>query len=507
MTCLSSFLSTFFVVYTYHYYYYLVARCVNSAFEILLPPLVTDDNDNDYVRGWRLDPAAQQAVIALAKQVGDCGDCHGTGNLQQGLHVSFQAEIIRPGDSDGTPPTVALRGGNDSLMLSTPETLQCLGGSARPAPFVDKEEEEPTEQGVIRLASDLRLQITDNGDDTATFTLEYEGEAWISLAVSPTGTMVGSQAVIGLPNNNNNNPMLYDLNARDRSGVVPAETQILLSSNITQEDGVTTMTFTVPMETQGFFVPSSGPATFLYAYGFDNTLDTHQSRNSFVADVAGGGVSLAQDPTKYYKFHGWCMALAWGLLCPLAIGASLLRRLFPPGVFFQLHRALNSTVILLNVVAFGLAIRATNIEKLDHFRQENHRKLGLVIVVLAILQAAGGFARPHLPSPPEPMQQSDHEENKAIVSSAPSPQPPAEEKSWMRKTWEVGHRIVGFTLLVLAWINCTTGLDRFFLKFPNEGDVDQWTSAFWGIVGGLAGSIAVGYGVVTFLKYREKNTP
>lgn len=44
---------------------FTVPRCVNSAFEILLPTSSQNDNDNDdYVRAWRLDPPSQQAVIA-----------------------------------------------------------------------------------------------------------------------------------------------------------------------------------------------------------------------------------------------------------------------------------------------------------------------------------------------------------------------------------------------------------------------------------------------------------
>ena len=181
-----------------------------------------------------------------------------------------------------------------------------------------------------------------------------------------------------------------------------------------------------------------------------------------------------------------------------------------PRYFFQLHRALNSAVIVFTAMAFGMAIHATNLENLEHFRgtpESKHRPIGLIIVLFAVLQAVGGYARPHLPSTTpssrtEP-QQGD-EEDKVEEATPTTPPPQKEEKSIWRKMWEVKHRVLGFTLLVLAWVNCTTGLDQFFLKFPNEGDVETWTAAFWAVAGGLAGSIAIGYGFTKAMKLKEQ---
>ena len=118
---------------------------------------------------------------------------------------------------------------------------------------------------------ELLLLINDNGDGTLTYTLEYEGQAWLGLADSRTGRMIGSQAVIGLPDSTED-PVIYNLNARNVAGIVPAETRILTSSSITQQDGVTTLTFTVPVDTDGYRVNSSGETGYLYAVGFDNSL-------------------------------------------------------------------------------------------------------------------------------------------------------------------------------------------------------------------------------------------
>ena len=59
-----------------------VPGCANSAFEIFLPSQNDNDND-DHVGAWRPDSPSQQAVIGLAKQIGDCADCRG--NFEKGI--------------------------------------------------------------------------------------------------------------------------------------------------------------------------------------------------------------------------------------------------------------------------------------------------------------------------------------------------------------------------------------------------------------------------------------
>ena len=165
-------------------------------------------------------------------------------------------------------------------MTNSPDDLKCVGGTARPAPFVPQAQ-VPPDECIATGVADICLKITDNGDDTATYEVTYDGEAWVGLAVSPDGQMVGSQAVIGLPDAGTD-PEIYNLNDRDPAGVVPApaESQILTSSSIVQEDGVTVLTFTVPIETDGFRVLSTGQTGYLAAYGTGNALGTHRQRGA-----------------------------------------------------------------------------------------------------------------------------------------------------------------------------------------------------------------------------------
>lgn len=459
-----------------------VSDCVASPFEILLPNL--DDEGDDFIRAWRLDEDTKAEVVALAKAEGICTDCDGNGTIERGFHVRFTGRVVDVGTTD-TPPTIT---GVTAVAATSPDELGCEGGSARPAPFVDLPDDTPKDDGPITLESGLTLEITDNGDQTATYVLTYEGEAWISLGVSPGGQMVGSQAVIGLPDSGTD-PEIYNLNAKSDAGVVPADadSQVLASSSVTQEGGTTVLTFTVPLETDGFRVSAEDQTSYIYAYGSANTLAYHAARNAFSASV-GGGVSLADDPENYYRAHGILMALAWGILCPLAIGVSLCRDFLPPGMFFQFHRAINSAVVLLTLIAFAIAVRATNIENLDHFTEVRHRPLGLVIFLFAFGQAVNGALRPHLPHKPE-----DDEDAEL---------PP---KSTARKVWEVAHRTIGFIILILAWVNCSSGIEQYALKFG--ADRSKWTAVFWTITGIIAGAVFLSFAGVKLTNKGDQNEP
>ena len=139
----------------------------------------------------------------------------------------------------------------------------------------------------------------------------------------------------------------------------------------------------------------------------------------------------------------------------------------------------------------GLAVKATNVENLEHFSQVSHRKLGLIIVLLAVLQATNGLLRPHLPQASSPdttnrttavaggssdETSNDNNKKKSGATTATT------EKSTARKGWEIGHGGFGLAVLMLAWVNCTTGIDQYSLKFGDQGDGKASTVAFWSIV-------------------------
>ena len=213
--------------------------------------------------------------------------------------------------------------------------------------------------------------------------------------------------------------------------------------------------------------------------------------------------------------HGLLMATSWGLLAPLAIGSSLLRSLVGP-MWFKIHQYFQMTVLCFTSIAFGLAVINVHLDEGEHF-DETHKRVGLSIFILLLLQVASGLFRPHLPAAPPVTQASgpapsegqcepehassidrgavessssrgeiveDDHDDPAIerrVETASSQSTRDEKvdipkKSPQRWFFEIQHRVLGALLVGLAWFNCTTGINEEF----------EETSAllvFWIVVG------------------------
>ena len=101
--------------------------------------------------------------------------------------------------------------------------------------------------------------------------------------------------------------------------------------------------------------------------------------------------------------HAILMTLSWGLFVPLAVGSSIIRNLFPDGIWIHIHRTLNSLSLFFSILGVGLAIFAVRDEKgskhspdkeIEFILDESHRAVGAIVVVLCFIQALTGFVRP-----------------------------------------------------------------------------------------------------------------
>jgi Eukaryotic cytochrome b561 len=212
----------------------------------------------------------------------------------------------------------------------------------------------------------------------------------------------------------------------------------------------------------------------LAAWGFDNNLGIHAARESFSLDLAGGGIEIVDNrKQQLWQAHGFIAGIAWGLLSPLAIAASVLRKLFNGPLWFQIHRGLNMLVVVATIVAFGLAVAAINQETPDgaspqHFNPDPnpHKLVGLVIFIIAIVQALLGIFRPHVP-----------EEGKA--------------KSTWRAVWEILHRCLGFICLGMAIYQVQSGIKIYGNIFASDSKVPL--TIFWTVVGAILGAMLLGF--------------
>ena len=192
------------------------------------------------------------------------------------------------------------------------------------------------------------------------------------------------------------------------------------------------------------------------------------------------------------------MAIAWGVLVPLAIGASLARNLLPEGVWFVMHRALNGLALLFNLVGFAIAIHLINKstgpgQSPKHFQEIDHRTVGLVVFILAMMQAGVAFFRPsshHQNAPNDAKDETENTQDHQVVANTQSDSNQHNSsKSLVRTAWELKHRFVGAALIALSWYNIHTGIDLYTERF-GQGDTDV-TLVFWVVVGAVTGLLAV----------------
>jgi hypothetical protein len=104
-----------------------VTECINTPFEILLPPSADNATSNLYSRGYRLDDSTKADVLALGKRVGVCGSCDDGGTIQRGLTVVVQGQVVQEAVSD-VPPTIS-----GTVTLSDPNAPACTLQAASPS--------------------------------------------------------------------------------------------------------------------------------------------------------------------------------------------------------------------------------------------------------------------------------------------------------------------------------------------------------------------------------------
>jgi hypothetical protein len=372
----------------------------------------------------------------------------------------------------------------------------------------------------------LLQQVTNPVDETLRMALTYSGIGYIAIGFpSNGGNMIGSTAVIGIPDSTLEigTPQLYSLASKSQGGVVPLDdAQQILSddSSIVQNSTHTSLSFTLPLS--AFDHTLDGTHTFLYAFGFDNVLDVHRGRGSFsltLSPCRSVTDDLSDSPNapppaipldsesgvpnrRMWQAHGFLMAFSWGFIVSIAVGASLLRRLFnisENGFWFVLHRAGMGLTLLCTLIGFLLAAIASSDSGLPHFSNEvPHRTVGLFTFIFLVLQVLVALCRPKLHRSKEHTMMTDeetielHHFNDNGFDDV--------EKSSCRVVFEIGHRGVALALLCAACSNVDSGIDLYATRFALENS--SLKIIFWGIVGSLTALIAVLYLYQAFTRPR-----
>ena len=379
-------------------------------------------------------------------------------------------------------------------------------------PTTDVEDPTATEDLDCTLYSTLEIlpglltlrEVTNPTDKTVTMELTYAGQGWVSLAFSSNGFMVGTTAVVGLPDSNT--VVKYFLGGKSFSSIQLSDDdkQTLTDTMIMQNDTHTVLRFTKLLEEPGeLAVSADGNNKVIFATGTGNSFSSfHDNIGAFdltltpcivagtvPTDTEKGTADLFNDEfpnESLWKVHGYLMAFAWGLFVPLAIGVSLARNLLPDGMWFVLHRGLNAAALLYNIVAIAIAIYLINDstapgQSPKHFQENNHRTIGLVVFLLAFVQAMVAIFRPsHHHAKPDDVEKEGDAQATGETTGASHEN---EGKPFVRTLWEIKHRVVGAGLIALSWYNVHTGIDLFEERFGENGA--DANLVFWVIVGVL----------------------
>ena len=273
------------------------------------------------------------------------------------------------------------------------------------------------------------------------------------------------------------------------------------SPRIQQGHMQTSLSLTLPLDVDHIYVASGsdntfGPPAFVLSVSLSDTTDCDLAESS--PRVLQGSRTANQN---LWKAHGILMTAAWALLIPLGVTASFIRQLLTgDSWWFHIHRALNSLAVLCIIAGFVLAFYAIHQEDdQSHFRETDHRAIGVTAMWLAIIQAIMGYARPQrkleevvLPEEKEasPQQQDGieptNEQEKPDDDDDEEP-----ELSNLRKVWALQHRLLGLALIGICWYNIHRGIDLYEDRFGDILKDRSTTAMFWGGMVGFVVSVAV----------------
>jgi hypothetical protein len=187
----------------------------------------------------------------------------------------FTVTTSSPVVTTNTPTGIVV---NETL---TPSSTSVINGTMTPTIFSNVTKNlDCTFPSEIDIKGDQTLllrHVINPINQTVTVQLEYFGTSWVSFGFSTTIFMIPNIAVIGLPDDGT--VLKYNMVSKLVDGVTQLsdDQQTLTDKSITQENGITTLTFTQPLSDIPNVPIVTGENTYIWAHGFSNPLATHDS--------------------------------------------------------------------------------------------------------------------------------------------------------------------------------------------------------------------------------------
>ncbi|KAL4193676.1 hypothetical protein AMTRI_Chr06g200720 [Amborella trichopoda] len=272
------------------------------------------------------------------------------------------------------------------------------------------------------------LRYGQTSQNTWSFVLSApNNNTWVGIGFSPSGSMVGSSAVVGwLPTNGNGVIKQYYLGGKSTPQVNPDQGDLPLDNSSLVLVSQSSRLYLA------FQLQTGMPRTrLLYALGSPNDIPSsnarisqHQDMISTSIEYSTGTSSTTSTPyTTLRRTHGLLNLVGWGILLPIgAIAARFLRQWDP--LWFYLHLGFQTTGF-----ALGLAGVISGFRLYDKLAADvpKHRAIGISILVIGCLQVMAILARP-------------------------------DKASKVRKYWNWYHHWMGRGLVILAAANIFYGI-------------------------------------------------
>jgi len=318
--------------------------------------------------------------------------------------------------------------------------------------------------------SDLRVQLV------------LQDKAWLAFGISEGGQMVGSTAVIGLPEANT--VQEYVLDDKSIISIQTLADQTIKDTSLTQSDGKTVLSFRKPVTRNGqTIIRSSGLSTFIYAIGSTNTFAYHEHRGSFRLDLGSQcSDSTLETPVgsrhkthmTAWAAHGILATLAWAVASPFAITTAWFRTLVPSS-WIYIHVFSHVIAFFLTFVTVIIALVTMSMEKHSRHFSDPHHWAGVLLLLAVTFQVMNGFLRP-------PVEKRDpytnpYEEPGGLCSFPTSP----------RAFWHFTHRVIGLGLLCTGIWQMQRGLTMYAEDFGAK----SVTPYFWGYVGVFGATVLI----------------
>ena len=116
--------------------------CRESSYILLSEPMMEGEL---YTQAFLVNDSGRQLLIGLARDVGVCSTCTGSGDLRKGFRVQVRGTVTSLGDGD-VPPTLAVTEAVSSNSLDT----VCNGTESR-SPILTDDSDKPS-SGVAGLS-------------------------------------------------------------------------------------------------------------------------------------------------------------------------------------------------------------------------------------------------------------------------------------------------------------------------------------------------------------------